>query len=228
MPVGLCLVSFLLLCQAVVALRAGRITTAGICLGALGYAALTLRSWYRARGAMAVGKPEHEPAAPGGVLVAIVYPDEVDRLGRLLAAVGPASQPMMVLAVDAMSSSVGTEPRATFSDAERFLRERDPRLRAQLSRVVAGAGWPVVLMSATGHDPALVVLDVALRLGASRVVVLRAEDTSTEEQRCRCSAVWDGLPSPRSGLHVEMIAADGDAPPMVIELGPAPAYHGVS
>ena len=220
MPVGLVLVSFLLLCQAVVALRAGRITTAGILLGVLGYATLTLHRWYRARRTTGAGTSEDGPAAPGGVLVAIVYPDEVDRLGRLLASVEPAARPMMVLAVGAVSSSEETEPGTASASAERFLRARDPRLDAQLVRVVAAAGVPIVLMHAAGRDPALVVLDLALKLRASRVVVLRGEDTSIQEQLRVCSAVWEGLPSPRPGLHVEMVSADGDTPPLVIELGP--------
>jgi hypothetical protein len=221
-PVGLVVVSVLLAVQASFALGAGQITSAGICLGALACAGMTLRNWYRAHGEVAdtmPGEPLAAPlAVPGSALVAFVYPDQVDRFGELFAAVDLASQDVTVLAVGASPRSSATGAAATFVSAESILRERDPRLVGVLARAAGSAGRPVALTRAAGNDPAVVVLEVAVRLRASRVFVLRADDTSAEEQRRLCVTAWESLPSPRPGLGVELIAAG--CAPLTLELMP--------
>jgi hypothetical protein len=222
-PVGLIVVSVLLAVQALFALRAGRITSAGICLGALGWAGMTLRNWYRKHGRAVPGTTAGQPlaaplAAPGSALVAFVYPDQIDRFGELFAAVDLASQDVNVLAIDPSTCSSETGSAATFFSAESILRERDPRLVGVLARAAASAARPVALIRAAGLDPAAVVLDAALRLRASRVVVLRADDTSPAEQRRFCVTAWESLPSPRPALRVDLIAAG--CAPLTLELVP--------
>lgn len=218
MPSGLVAVSVLLVVQAFFALRAGRITSAGICLGALGFAGMTLRRWYRARGA-AAGELRAAPvAAPGSAVVALLYPDQMDHFGELFAAVDLAAQDVIVLAVGSSPRTAEPGAAATFVSAESILRERDPRLVSVLARAAASARRPVALMRAAGLDPAVVVLDAARRLRAARVVALRGEDTSTDEQRRVCVRAWESLPSPRPAMHVDLIASG--AAPLTLELAP--------
>jgi CheY-like chemotaxis protein len=211
-------VSLLLFGQALLALHAGRITTAGICLGGFAYGAARIQRWYRARGAAR----DESAAARDSALVAIVYPEQMGCVGELLAAAEPASRHVLVLAVEPGPGPAETAPGGPFASPAGILRARDPRLFAELGRAVAVAGRPVALMSAAGPDPAVVVLSAALRLRVSSVVVARAEDTSLGEQCHRCVLAWESLPSPRPLLHVKMIAAAGGAP-VVLELAPSPS-----
>jgi hypothetical protein len=225
MPIAMFVISALLAVQVYAALRAGRITAAGICLGALAFTARNLWNWYRARREEPsprghAGEPlPAPPRAPGSALVAFVYPDQLARIGDLLAGVDLAMQDVVVLAIDPLAPSTAARSGATLVSAEGLLRERDPRLIGELARLVRSAGRPIALMRAFGPDNALVALDVARELGAARVVALRAEDASAEAQRTRCTAVWGTLPSPRPALRVDLIAGDGGAS-VTLDLAP--------
>lgn len=205
MPVLLFFISALLGAQAFTALRSGHITTAGVCLGGIAFALLHLRSWYRAHGATLA-------PAPSRVLVAVVYPDQLDGFDSLFAAVDVDTEDVVVLVIDAWERFAEPGPAAFPGGTEGLLRDRDPRLTGVLARVMKSAYRPLTVMYATGPDPAHVVMDVAQKLGATRVVVLRAEDSSAEEQQRRCATAWKSLPPPRPVLRVDLIGARRDAP----------------
>jgi hypothetical protein len=212
MPVALFAVLTLLAVQAYAALRAGNVTTAGVCLGGIAFAALQLKRWYRAHGGR---------LAPvrGRVLLAIVYPDQLDGFGNLLAVVDVDTQDVVVLVIDPCDGIAEPRSNARLVSPTDVLRDRDPRLTSKLARVMRSAHRPVSLLRAVGPDPALVVLDVAQKLGVARLVALRAEDSSADEQRRRCTSAWESLPSPRPVLRIDLISARGDAP-MTLELAP--------
>lgn len=218
MPVPLIVVSFLLLFQAIFALRAGRITSAGISLGGLAYATLLLVRWYQPRSASV--KDAADPAGDRA-LIALVYPEQAARIGELLAAVAPTCQALVVLAIELSPSTSVTVPTATLASAEKLLQGRDARLVAALERAAVGRGRAVALMRSIGPDPAFVALDLAARLGVSRLVVLDAEDASVEEQRRRCTLVWNSLPVPRQALRVHMVVPG--AGPVTFDLAPSHA-----
>jgi hypothetical protein len=217
MRVPLLVVSFLLLIQTFFALHAGRITSAGFCIGALVYTTLTLWRSYRAD-----AKADH---LRGGAVVALVYPDQAARVSDLLTAVDPTCQRVIVLAIDLSSRPSKASAGATLANAERFLHERDTHLIPTLARAVVSFGKPVALMRAAGPDPAVAALGVAAQLHARVLVVLSAEDTSVEEQRRRCALAWESLPAPRPALRVHLVAPGSDAP-SIFDLVPGDALAG--
>jgi hypothetical protein len=113
-------------------------------------------------------------------------------MGELLAAVEGSSEALVVLAVTSSGSGFPGDESSMFE---------------VLARKVAATGRPIAFMQASG-DPALAVLDFARRARASRVLVLRSEESREEEVRQRCLTVWRRLPSPRGALVVEVVAAD--------------------
>ena len=182
--VSLIVLSVLLLVQGVVALRSGQVAVAGLCLGGFACATITLRSWYRGRAMVLRVPAEPTPSAvKARVLVAIVVPDQIPHLGELLGASDLGEADVTVLAI---------RPASTAREAG-LEGDGDPRLAAEIARAVALAKRPVGLMRVVGPNPAFVTFAVALRLGASRVVVASDADTSAEVQRQRCALAWEGF-----------------------------------
>src|SRR5262249_15024653 len=130
----------------------------------------------------------------------------------LIAAADPASENLLLLVVSRSSS-----PRIESVSAATILRERDSTLLRELAMTVAGSGRPLALLGATGPDPAAVVLHFAAMLRVGRVVVLRAEDASMEDERQRATRAWLSLSVPVQSLHVELVGT-GAIPSVAFEL----------
>jgi hypothetical protein len=205
-PVLLAFVAVLLAVEGAAALRTGHLTTAGVCLGGLifvghrlgRYRSGELPSTSQAR----LASPSR---CPEDALLALIYPEQADRVDELLAAVEGSPEAFLVLAVTSGDSGL-TAGASSIGQV--------------LARRVAAAGRDLAFMNASG-DPAVTVLDFARQARASRVLLLRGVESSDEEERQRCASVSRGLPLPRSALVVELVLAG--ASPLRIELDPEAA-----
>lgn len=228
MPTGLLVVAVLLLGLMFVALSSGKIAVAGICLGALFVTALTLRDRYRSRAAGLHGAARRESQveahtiARGGVLVAMVYPDQRPYLPTLITEAKPFSGVLVVLAVGLAHDPHHAASEALRVEADRLRGEQDPGLLGALEHAMRTAGQPVTLMRAFGADPAASALEIARLLCPSRLVVLRAADTSADEQRRRAVLVWESLRPPRPAVRVQMVST-GDEETLTFDLDSAAA-----
>jgi hypothetical protein len=185
---GFFVVSALLLLETIMALRAGRMTQAGICLGALATALVLMRD---VGGAARRTATEAPARARPITIAAILYPDQADGLDELLATTNPSSDDVTVLVI---------EPTPEGAPAL----SREEALALSLCRATLRASRPITLMRATGADPAVIALEVAVRLQARRLCVLHA-DGSAAVQMQRCTDVWRRLPGPRASLEIALV-----------------------
>ena len=212
MPIGLLLFAALLVVLTIVALLSGLSGVAAICLGALFTTAVTLRdrSRSRATGLHAVARRavqvERRIIADGGVLVAMVYPDERAHLPALIAEAKLFCDVLVVLAIGPVTDPQHAASEALRVETDQLGREQNPELLGVLESATRAAGRPITLMRAFGADPAYSALEITRLICPSHLVVLRAADTSANAQRQRAILVWESLRSPRPAVRVKMIS----------------------
>ena len=212
MPTGLLLLAAVLLVFTFIAFFFGKIAVAGIGLGALFATAATLRDRYRSR-AVALHEAgrrespvEAHSLARGGVLVAMVYPNQRPYLPTLIIEAKPFSGVLIVLAVGLVHDPYHAASEALRVEADRLRREQDAGLLGALEHAIRTAGQPVTLMRAFGADPAASALEIARLICPSRLVILRGADRSAEEQRRLAVLVWESLRPPRPAVRVQMVS----------------------
>ncbi len=144
-------------------------------------------------------------------IAAIVYPDQVDGLDELLATTNSSSDDVTVLAIEPAPGRPPALPR-------------EEALALSLCRATLRASRPIALMHAAGADPAVIALEVAVRLRAHRLCVLHA-DGSAEVQMQRCMDVWRRLPGPRASLEVALVTRrEGETTTFTLPASGAPVH----
>lgn len=208
MPIGLLLLAALLVVLTILALFSGKIAIAGIGLGALFTTAVILRDCYRIRaaGLRGAARREAHTIAPGGVLVAMVYPDQRPYFPTLITEAKPFSGGLIVLAIGLVHDPYHVAAEALRVEADRLRHERDPELLGTLGYAMRAAGQPITLMRALGADPLASALEIARLICPARLVVLRAAGTSADEQRRQAVFVWESLRPPRPAVRVQMVS----------------------
>lgn len=155
------------------------------------------------------------PTRPGGVLVAVRNPANMDHLTRVLQRTNLRRNDIVVMTV-----------RPLAADSEYDLKEDQVfggDEKALFSAVVALAekeGKHVELLVVPASDPFDAVVQTANELKVSRLVTGVSPRMSSEELARRIGLAWERMPEPRHPFSLEIITPG--RPPTYVNLGPHP------
>ncbi len=159
--------------------------------------------------------PEDLGVRPGGIVVGVHDPEQLDHLNVVLEHSDPVKQEVILVAVkpgDPAELQHGDKPGEVVGDWE---------VRVFTTAVAAAedAGKPVVLIGLVGKRPYGTVLQAALSLRSSNVVV-GVSERGVEQQTKEIRSDWLGIADGESDVHVEIVP-DGEGTPTCIHLRPA-------
>ncbi len=155
------------------------------------------------------------PTRPGGVLVAVRNPANMDHLRRVLQRTNLRRNDIVVMTVRPLvaDSEYDLKDDQVFGSDEKTL----------FSAVVTLAekeGKHVELLVVPSIDPFDAVVQTANELKVSRLVTGVSHSMSSEELARRIGLAWERLPEPRHPFSLEIITPG--RPPTYVNLGPHP------
>ena len=159
--------------------------------------------------------PQALGVRPGGIVVGVHDPEQLDHLNGVLEHSDPATQDVILVAVkpgDAADLQHGEESSDVVGEWE---------VRVFTTAVAAAEdlGKPVVLVGLVGDRPYGTVLQAARSLQSSNVI-LGLSERGTESQVEEIESDWAGMAEITCAVHVEIVPDGGDTP-TCLDLKPA-------
>ncbi len=149
---------------------------------------------------------------PGGIVVGVHDPEQLDHLTGVLEHSDPAKQDVILVAVkpgDPAALDHGDDP-------DRVVGEWEVRVFTTAVAAAEDAGKPIVLVGLVGERPYGTVLQAARALQSDSIVV-GVSELGLERQMEEIRADWRDMADAGGDLHVEIVP-DGDGAPTCIDL----------
>jgi amino acid transporter len=222
-PVGLALISMVLLITAIVNLFTKyEATIAGVIFSAVFFMIFTLSERHVARERH--GKPEQLDqfrvygnqelgsgamgVRPGNVLVAVRDPRNLHYLRTTLAKTDTNKQDVVVMSAR-LYHREHTFGGSNVVDASQIFDHYEQELFTSVVAVAEKEGKPVSLLVVPGTDVFEAILVTAQRLDSSRIVCGLSNKLTADEQGKLTGDAWERLPEPRPRLTLEVYGPDG-------------------
>jgi len=150
--------------------------------------------------------PETLGVRPGGILVAVHETDRLAHLETVLADSDPAEIDVTAVLVNAACS---TERLSDDKAAEKIVDAWETQVFSAAVAVAEKAGKPITLVGLPSGDRYATILQAAVALQASRLVLDVSSKDSVEEQSHDVRAAWTRLLEHRHAISVTIAGADG-------------------
>jgi amino acid transporter len=157
--------------------------------------------------------PDSLQVRPGNVLVTVHNPDNLQHLYKVLEETDPNERDIIVLSVN---SNVQRPPEE-IADPAQVMDECETSIFSQVVHAAEKVGKPVRLIAIPGPDPYELILQAALQLRSSRVVMGASAGMTVQEQQQKITAAWDRLSLPGT-LCIEIVP-DRNQRPYEFKLG---------
>ncbi len=155
------------------------------------------------------------PTRPGGVLVAVRNPSNMDHLRRVLQRTNLRRNDIVVMTVRPLAADSEYE----LKDDQVFGADEKSLFSAVVT-LAEKEGKHVELLVVPSIDPFDAVVQTANKLKVSRLVTGVSPRMSSEELARRIGLAWERLPEPRHPFSLEIITPG--RPPTYVNLGPHP------
>jgi amino acid transporter/nucleotide-binding universal stress UspA family protein len=222
-PVGLILISAVLLITAVVNLFTKyQATIAGIIFSAVFYTIFTLSERHVAKERH--GKPEQLDqfrvygnqelgsgamgVRPGNILVAVRDPRNLYYLRHVLSQTDTTKQDVVVMSAR-LYHREHTFSGSRVMDASQVFDHYEQELFTAAVAAAEKEGKPISLLVVPGTDVFEAIVETAKRLDSMRVVCGLSNKLSADEQAKLTGDAWERMPEPRPRLTLEVYAPDG-------------------
>ena len=164
--------------------------------------------------------PQKLGVRPGGIVVGVHDPEQLDHLNGVLEHNDPAKQDVILVAVkpgDPADLDRGDEP-------DQVVGEWEVRVFTTAVAAAEDAGKPVLLVGLVGDRPYGTVLQAARSLQSSNVVV-GVSELGTAWQTEEIRSDWQHMAACDGTVHVEIVP-DGEAAPTCVDLVSTDAARG--
>jgi amino acid transporter len=161
--------------------------------------------------------PEAAGIRPGNVLVAVRNPNRLEHLERILEKTDTRKIDVVALSVRVLNPAGAGEFDLT---PEQIFAEDETKLFTRVVTIAEKAGRPVKLLVVPGTDPNLAGVQIAQRLGSSRIVAGSSPTRTPDEQARLVGLAWEQLPAPRPALSFEVAIPGRES--LFYNLGPHP------
>ena len=155
---------------------------------------------------------------PGNVLVAVRNPNRLQHLARILHKTDTRKMDIVVISVRPVTQAASGEHAL---DTDQIFASAETEVFSHVVTLAEKAGKHVELMVVPGTDPYEAVVQTAVRLKSSRIVMGLSPKLTPSEQGTLVGSYWEQLPEPRPSLSLEIVLQN-EKDVVFFNLGPHP------